>query len=377
MAPQVKFTSHNKDILEFTLSGVNVSIANAVRRTMLADIPSIVFRTSPYEENKANIMVNTTRLNNELLKQRLSCIPIHVNDIENFPYKNYIMELNMENTTDTTIIVTSKDFIVKDKMSGQPVSDQVNREIFPANEYGYYIDFVRLRPKTSAEIPGDKIHLTCEFSIGVAKEEGSFSVVSTSAYGFSVDEEEQKKVLEQKKLTWKNEGKPQDQIDFEAKNWLLLDGLRIVKPDSFDFTVQSVGVYTNNELLDKACAILVDRLTDLDTLVVNDKLKVVTAQNTMENCYDIILENEDYTIGKTLEYFLYSKYFKVDEEKRLLNFCGFKKMHPHDDESIIRVAYKQVVDKAIIYGHLQECIRDSIAIFEDLKKKFVSALMKN
>ena len=150
----------------------------------------------------------------------------------------------------------------------------------------------------------------------------------------------------------------------------MLDGLRIVKPDSFDFTLQSVGVYTNNELLDKACAILTDRFTDLDTLIVNDNLKIVTAQNTMENCYDIILENEDYTIGKTIEYFLYSKYFKVDEEKRLLNFCGYKKMHPHDDESIIRVSYKQVVDKGIIYGHLQECIRDSIAIFGDLKKKF-------
>ena len=111
MAPQVKFaSSNNKDILGFTLSGVNVSIANAIRRTMLAEIPTLVFRTSPYEENKANIMINTTRLNNELLKQRLSCIPIHVNDIENFPFSNYIMELNMENTTDTTIIVTSKDF---------------------------------------------------------------------------------------------------------------------------------------------------------------------------------------------------------------------------------------------------------------------------
>ena len=45
-------------------------------------------------------------------------------------------------------------------------------------------------------------------------------------------------------------------------------------------------------------------------------------------------------------------------------------MHPHDDEGIIRVAYKQNVDKVVIYGHLQECIRDSIAVFGDLKKKF-------
>jgi DNA-directed RNA polymerase subunit L len=340
---------------------------------MLSDIPSIVFRTSPHEQNKANILVNTTRLNNELLKQRLSCIPIHVDDIASFPYKNYIMELNVENNTGTTIIVTTKDFVVKDKVTGQPVANK----LFPENEYGCYIDFVRLRPKVSPEIPGDKIHLTCDFSIGTSKEDGMFSLVSTCAYGFTVDEEEMNKVLEQKKLTWKHDGKTPDQVDFEAKNWKLLDGLRVTKPDSFDFTLQSVGVYTNNELLDKACDILMNRLADLENLIVNDKLKVVTSQNTMANCYDIILEHDDYTIGKTIEYFLYSKYYNVTDDTRIINYCGYKKMHPHDEESIIRVSYAQVVDKSVVYGHLQECIKDSMTVFGDLKKKFISSLMKN
>ena len=371
MNPQVKFISHDKDTLKFTLSGVNVSLANAVRRTILSDISSIVFRTSPHEENLANITVNTTRLNNELLKQRLSCIPVHVNDIENFPYQNYMLELHVENNTDTMMIVTTKDFVVLDKNSGKPV---LNTKMFPENEYGCYIDFVRLRPKITDEIPGDKIKLTCDFSIGTAKQDGMFSVVSTCAYGFTVDDDKMNKALEQKVLDWKHEGKTQDQIDFESKNWKLLDGLRHTKQDSFDFTIQSIGVFTNNELLDKACDILINRLTDLDTLIVNDKLKIVTSQNTMENCYDIILEHDDYTIGKTIEYFLYAKYFKVDDEKRVISFCGYKKMHPHDDESIIRVAYTQIVDKSIVYGHLQECIKDSITAFTDMKKKFTTSL---
>ena len=41
---------------------------------------------------------------------------------------------------------------------------------------GYYIDFVRLRPKISEELHGEKIHLTCEFDIGAANEDGMFNV---------------------------------------------------------------------------------------------------------------------------------------------------------------------------------------------------------
>ena len=69
MNPQVEFNSEENDNLTFTLSGINVSFANAIRRTILSDIPVVVFKTAPYEENRATIYKNTTRLNNEIIKQ--------------------------------------------------------------------------------------------------------------------------------------------------------------------------------------------------------------------------------------------------------------------------------------------------------------------
>ena len=57
--------------LRFCLSNTNVSLANGLRRTILADIPIVVFRTTPHEKNKANIQVNTGRMNNEILKWNL------------------------------------------------------------------------------------------------------------------------------------------------------------------------------------------------------------------------------------------------------------------------------------------------------------------
>ena len=56
MNPIVEQFSEKNDELTFTISGINVSLANAIN--------IFVFRTSPYERNEANILTNTTRLNN-------------------------------------------------------------------------------------------------------------------------------------------------------------------------------------------------------------------------------------------------------------------------------------------------------------------------
>ena len=374
MNPQVELNSkHNDEMLLFTLSGVNVSLANAIRRTILSDIPLVVFRTTPYEQNKANIIANTSRLNNEILKQRLSCIPIHIKDIDGFPLKNYQLEVNVENITDTTMYVTTENFVINDLVTGKPIDQAKNREIFPADDYtGYFIDFVRLRPKISEELPGEKIHLTCELSIGTAKEDGMFNSVSTCSYGYTVDAVTQEATLEKLRQKWKDEGKNVDEVNFEAKNWKLLDGLRITKKDSFDFLIQSVGIYENVELVQKACEILIDKFQYQDSLIEKDELVIEKSQNTMANSYDIILENEDYTIGKVLEYLMYTKFY----ETKILTFCGFKKMHPHDSQSIIRVAYRDPIDISTIKGNLKECIDEATQVFTKVRRDFVRMIKK-
>ncbi len=351
----------------FTLSGVNVSLANALRRTIISDIPLVIFRTSPNEQNKCTIHVNTSRLNNEIIKQRLSCIPIHIKDIEEFPLKNYILELNVENTTDTVMIITSENFEIKDLTTGKHLPKDKIREIFPADDTtGYFIDFIRLRPRISDEIPGEKIHLTCEFDIGSAKEDGMFNSVSTCSYGFSADTASQEAELVRKRQTWKDEGKNEKEIEFESKNWKLLDAKRIYKKDSFDFMIQTVGVYTNNEIVDIGCRILITKLAELQAIIEKDELEIKNADNTMSNCFDVILVDEDYTIGKVLEYFLYTKFY----ETNMLTYCGFKKMHPHDNYSIIRLSYREPVEKSTIKGHLNECINVSVQVYTVMKKEF-------
>ena len=64
---------------------------------------------------------------------------------------------------------------------------------------------------------------------------------------------------------------------------------------------------------------------------------------------------------------MYSKYF---ENMKTLSFCGFKKMHPHDSDSIIRIAYKELTDKHVIKGNLKSSITDAIVVFERISDKF-------
>jgi DNA-directed RNA polymerase subunit L len=368
MNPAVSDITEDQDIFRFRISGINLSLANALRRIILNDIDTVVFRTETYNDNQCTISINTGRLHNEIVKQRLSCIPIHVPDIMGFPLKDYLLEVNVENITDSVLFVTTKDFKIKNLRTDSFLSETQTREIFPPNDYtGYFIDFVRLRPRISEEIPGEKLHLTCEFSISTAKDDGMFNVVSTCSYGFTPNDAKINTEIAKKKQILKDEGKTEQEIKFEIDNWKLLDAMRITILRSFDFIIQTVGVYENTDIVIKALTILDTKLEILNKSINDDELEIQSSLNTMENCYDIILKDEDYTIGKVIEIMLYDKYFES-----VLTFCGFKKMHPHDRDSIVRVAYKEPVDKSVIKGHLMECIVTARETYGHIKKQFKS-----
>ena len=47
--------------------------------------------------------------------------------------------------------------------------------------------FSRLKPKITTEIPGEKLHIQATFRKATAKENGSYNVVSTCGYGYTMD----------------------------------------------------------------------------------------------------------------------------------------------------------------------------------------------
>lgn len=367
MNPSLSSISEHGDIYKFTISGINVSLANAIRRTILSDIPTLTFFTETYNDNQCKIEINTSRLHNEILKQRISCIPIHMTELDILP-GNYVMELDMQNETDTMIIVTTEHFRVRNKTNGNYLTAEEVRKIFPPHhKTNMFIDFARLRPMISESIPGEHIKLTAEFSVHTAKDSSMFNVVSICAYGNTPDLIKAKQIWDDLESKLRSEELNADEIDIQKRNFYLLDAHRHYIPDSFDFTIQTVGVYDNKEIVKKACKVIVDKMIELTLAIDSGTVPIINSETTMDFSFDIILENEDYTIGKVLEYLLYEKYYVKEKQ---MSFCGFKKFHPHNSESTIRVAYLQNADKQLAGQHMRIACTEAIDIFKAIDKMF-------
>ena len=365
--PEISNVSTNNDIMTFKISNVNVSFVNALRRTILSDIPTAVFETIPYENNKCTITENTSRLNNEILKQRLSCIPIHIKDLDILENLEVIVE--KENTGDSIMYVTSGDFQVKDTSTDKFLSAGEVSKIFPSDKKtGDHILFARLRPKIAKTLPGEKISLSCKITSSTASQNGAFNVVSTCSYSFADDVKKQNVEWEKYSKTLDEESKVN--IELKKKNWFSHQAKRFYKDDAFDFIIETLGVYTNIELIKKACSIIIEKLNTLKELYANNKNLIEESKSSIiKNCYDVTLPNEDYTVGKIIEYIIHMDFYKNGSE---LSYIGYAKKHPHDTDSYLRFAFNQEenfnIDSALTV--LNHGITQSITIINHIDESF-------
>ena len=366
MEPRITNTIEEEGCLKFTLVDCNMSLANALRRIIVSDIPTFVFRTYPYSQNKAEITHNTTRFHNEIIKQRLSCVPIHIDDID-FPYQDYIVEVDVKNDTDNIIYITTKDFKIKNISSGRYSDESAVRRIFPPSHIGGdYIEFARLQPRLSENIEGERLAFTCGLDIGKASEDGAYNVISTCAYECTPDLAKASEVWAEKEKAMRKEQKSVDEIEFDKKNWMLLEAKRYCIPNSYNFIIETVGVYENMAILMKACNVMISKCQKFLYDLENGNVPIIPSETTLKNGFDITLINEDYTLGKVIEYYLYQEHFIAD---KTLSFCGFRKPHPHSTDSIIRVAFHNQIDKVGVSGYFQGACDSAVNAFTKIMEQ--------
>ena len=370
--PDVIKSNQEGDYLTFTIEKCNVSIINAIRRVILSDIPVVVIDT--FAKDSINITKNTTLFNNEILKQRLGCIPVHIKDVET-PVDSLQLIIEKKNETNSFEYITTKDFKIKDLKTEKMLPNDLVKQIFPPNPITKsYILFSRLKFKISDDIPGEQLNLTCKFKISTAKESGMYNVVSTCAYKNSVDRAQQIDIWTEKEKELEENGMKKDQVEFERENWFLGEANRIFKKDSFDFSLETIGIFTNMEIIHKACDILINRLDELKKQQegTNDKYEIIDFPVAMKNSFDIKLFNEDYTVGKVIEYILHNEYYR---NQGLLDYVGFSKRHPHDEDSFIRVAFSEknaeaLTNRTNLIEIFKSCCDIGIRIFEEVKTFF-------
>jgi DNA-directed RNA polymerase subunit L len=372
MLPSLSNIKESNSIYQFTLHPAPKSVANALRRTILEKIPSVVLDIGTAYDDKCKIYENTGRLTNEILKHRLSGVPVYAHNLKRLGDAELV--LDVENTGDETMIVTTEHFKIRQKGSGASGSDFWDesevRKIFPKDPITQcYIDLLRLQAPYGATIPGEKIHLVCGFTTKTGADNSMYTAVSKCSYGQTIDHAKVDKKLEELRDKWASEGLAKDEIAFRAKNFELLDAQRITVADSYDFVIQSIGVYDNKSIVRIACDVLQKRLGEMVEDLDADMVPIKETQaSTIENCYDVTLVGEDYTYGPLIQQYLFNKYYTED---KLLTFCGFSKFHPHDSDSTLRIAYKDKTDKGLIKTHLRVAMMDARAQFTYAEWKIV------
>tara|TARA_Y100000389_G_scaffold146763_1_gene145549 strand:+ start:599 stop:2014 length:1416 start_codon:yes stop_codon:yes gene_type:complete len=362
--PNIQKSVEKNGVMHFTLTDCNVSVANSIRRIILSEIDTVVIRGFPYKKNDINIIENTGKLNNEILKQRLSAIPIHIKEFDGI--ENLELEIDQNNTMDRTMLLSTYHFKLKDVSTGKYYPKEFSEKVFPKNKLtDDYILFARLRPRISQEIPGEKLKLTAKFTVSNAKEFSGFNVASTCAYGFTEDKLSQNEEWDNIQEELVKSGKTESEIENEKVNWYNHDAKRIYLPNSFDFSLKTIGVFTNMEIINKALDKLIEKMDTIKENTMNGKYKFTDKDNSMLNCMDVHLEGETYTTGKVIEYILYRDYY---QNGNALCYVGFIKKHPHDRHSVLRLAFNDATE------YNQENIKSLLCYACEVSKKMYSNL---
>ncbi|KAJ7771558.1 DNA-directed RNA polymerase [Mycena metata] len=171
--------------IEFDLVGVDASIANAFRRIMIAEVPTICIE-NVYVYN------NTTVVADEILAQRIGLVPLNVDP------KEMAMKLDDESTDQNTIVFNLKLECTRKKDA--PKDSTVPSELYNDHELlsghlvwepaGEQAEVFKNNPPapTNPNIvlaklrPGQSVNILLHAVKGVGKDHAKFSPVATASY---------------------------------------------------------------------------------------------------------------------------------------------------------------------------------------------------
>lgn len=399
----------SKNYSTFTLSNVHYALANSIRRSMISYIPTAAFKSHPYEHCTIDIKRNNSKLNNEIIKHRLSMIPINIPFPEEFDIEDYIFILDVDNDTHNILTVTTEHFTIKRISTNKYLSKSEVQEFLPADPItGEFIPIVRLLPKHYTSLNHtpdvsraimDAIKIPVANSIGIKLEaklvisngldNAGFSPVSLASYGNTIDSEKAKisetvyvdkihSIEKSQEITLTDEGilRRRFKINEIQRNFITDE---YDEPTSFDFTIRTVGVIPPLVIFERGCQKLIEELNNLITNINSKNINEVKIEPNPimgDSSYNIHVFNADDTLGNIVQNYcsmLFADY-TLDPEKRKCASITYHKIHPLKREIIISV--RPIIGNVDNYENANEIvvtgckyvIKTLMEVIKDLQK---------
>jgi DNA-directed RNA polymerase subunit D len=388
----------------FILEGTTTTIANTLRRCILTDTRSVSFRADLTNAADPGVVIrkNTSVIFNEMLAHRLTLIPLGVRRIDEFDPTRYECVLRIANTKkgpiepSSVLHVKAGDFVVREKKedgSFEELGGPATAALFPTDSITKDTALIlTLRPQWNPEQPPEEIDLTAYPVVGTGREFIGFSPVSQSSFENTPDPDPVRQ--EQFFHAWLAEYKKiadpaaveQEALLTLRREWSTMAIQRCFKideatgqPNSFNFTVESVGIRPVSDIVAEAIQAVVDMVGPFaDADKTNEELGIRTqpVDNRMTGV-DVIIEGHEHTLGNLLQTLITETYLDNGDPDSPITFCGYKVKHPLHRAVTLRFGIRDGIsgDPALISREvIATAAGKARAIFEALGRSW-AALM--
>lgn len=395
--------------LSFTLNGsteygLDKSIVNSLRRTLLSEIPCVAFRVEEGATKDMVMEVNNTSLHNEFLMHRFSMVPLYLDPLTY--EKQYLFYLNVKHTSNHPFkFVTTDDIKIYPLKQGVEVGDTVDidkydfqkplskaehSEIFRTFEFRgqkYPILLTELKSTDSDDLFQELVCYGVP-SVSDGLEHARWKAVSDAMYTFLPDEEMFMKVA--------NDKAGHKKIIDDDERASFIESLRLAEgeryfyrdmhnePNRYTFTVTSVHKFTSKELFIMATEIMIQKLETLNQHIINSTNEgtstVLVEPHVNDKTYKLKLCGQNDTVGNALQSHIVNKHCGQDS---LVTFCGYKKSHPLEEYVTLFIGLNPsngIVDKSdemkmnALVNYMDEVIKDLIGVYRDIGKEAFKSL---
>jgi len=388
---------------QFILENTNTTIANTIRRLILTETRSAGFRADLTSRTDPGVQIrkNTSAIFNEMLAHRLTLVPLGVRNLDSFDPKRYECLLHIKNETrgpitpDSIRHVSASDFRVRERQEDGTFTElgaPGTAALFPVDPITKTSSLiVSLRPQWNPEQPAEEVDLTAYPVIGRGREFMGFSPVSQCSFENTRDEDpvRQERFFTEWLAAYKKVADPTaltaEQAATYRQEWLTLGVQRCFlvdergQPNSFSFTVESVGIRPVPEIVAEGIQAAVDLVApyaDPDKTADELGLTIQPIDSRM-NGVDVQFDGQEHTLGNLLQTLITEEYLDREAADSPITFVGYKVRHPLHRVMTLRLGIREGAggdNTAIARQIIATAAGKARGIFEDLGRTWASVV---